>query len=113
MLEARGAQLRRNLQLARNNNDAHARRGRAAHARRGILESHALSRVNTQTLRRQKIRLRVRLGVGGLIVANNHRERALGCRVRGAARYGSGRIGDDSRRNLRLANLREEALNAG
>ena len=113
MLEAHGAQLLRNLQLARHNNDAHARRGRTAHARRGILKSHALSRINTQTLRRQKIRLRVRLGVGGLIVANNHRERALGCRVRGAASHGGGRVRDDCRRNLRLVNLREETLNAG
>ena len=113
MLEARGAQLRRNLQLARHNNDAHTRRGRTAHARRGILESHALSRVNAQTFRRQKIRLRVRLGVSGLIVANNHRERALGCRGRGAASHGGGRVRDDGGRNLRIVNLREETLNAG
>ena len=51
--------------------------------------------------------------MGRLIIANNHRERALGCRIRGAASHGGGRIRDDCRRNLRLANLREETLNTG
>ena len=51
--------------------------------------------------------------MGGLIVANNHRERALGRRIRGAASHGGGRVRDDGGRNLRIVNLREETLNAG
>ena len=112
MAHACGAQFCRNLQLARHHDYAHTRRGCTAHTRGGILDCHALSRVNAQALGCQKVGLRIGLGVGGLVVANNDRECALGCGIGGAARNGGGGVRDDSCGDVCVAHLAQEGFDA-